>query len=222
VHNHAAHQIDIVRWIGGGRVRSVRAMVGTWDPERPIDGVYAGFLDFEDGVIATVVQNGYGYFDSDEFHFWIGQMGQPKTPERYSHARRTVIGLSREEEAGRKAGIGYGQRRERAVTRDRDFQAPHHSHFGVTIVSCARGDMRPSADGLYIYDEEGRREVPVPRGRTIKSNVVDELYKSVVNDRPPPHDGRWGKATLEVNLALLQSSAERKEVLLSHQVPTPD
>jgi len=222
VHNHAAHQLDIVRWIGGGRVRSVRAMAGTWDPERPIDGVYAGFLDFEDGAVATVVQNGYGYFDADEFHYWIGEMGQPKAPDHYSHNRRSVTALSRDEEAARKAAIGYGGRRQRAIASDEGQQAPNHPHFGVTIVSCARGDMRASADGVYIYDEEGRREVPVPLAKAVKSNVVDELYQAVANDRTPPHDGRWGKATLEVCLALLESSAQRKEVMLSHQVPTPD
>ena len=30
--SQGAHQIDIVRLLGGGRVRSVRAMTGNWDP----------------------------------------------------------------------------------------------------------------------------------------------------------------------------------------------
>jgi len=32
-------------------------------------------------------------------------------------------------------------------------------------------------------------------------------------------DGQWGKATLEVVLAILQSSKERREIALSHQAP---
>ena len=35
VFSQAAHQIDIVRLLGGGRVRSVRASTGAWDPARP-------------------------------------------------------------------------------------------------------------------------------------------------------------------------------------------
>jgi len=36
------------------------------------------------------------------------------------------------------------------------------------------------------------------------------------------HDGRWGAATLEVCLAMLESAEKRKEVFLSHQVPSPE
>jgi len=36
------------------------------------------------------------------------------------------------------------------------------------------------------------------------------------------HDGRWGAATLEVCLAILESAAKRKEIFLSHQVPSPE
>ena len=40
-----------------------------------------------------------------------------------------------------------------------------------------------------------------------------------------PHhfaDGRWGAATLEVCLAMLESAKQRKEIMLSHQVPSPE
>ena len=35
---------------------------------------------------------------------------------------------------------------------------------------------------------------------------------------PPNHDGRWGKATLEVALAIQQSAREGRDVALKHQV----
>jgi len=38
----------------------------------------------------------------------------------------------------------------------------------------------------------------------------------VVKARVPAHGGRWGKANLEVCLAVLASAQERREVLLSH------
>ena len=36
------------------------------------------------------------------------------------------------------------------------------------------------------------------------------------------HDGRWGEATLEVVLGIMQSARERREIYMSHQVPTAD
>ena len=36
---------------------------------------------------------------------------------------------------------------------------------------------------------------------------------------PVYHDGRWGMATLEVVLAMLESSREQREIHLTHQVP---
>ena len=39
------HQIDSVRLIGGGMVKSVRGATGQWMPERPIPGYYAAFLE---------------------------------------------------------------------------------------------------------------------------------------------------------------------------------
>jgi len=47
------------------------------------------------------------------------------------------------------------------------------------------------------------------------------LYEAVVNGRRPCADGRWGKATVEVVLAVLASAQERREVFLAHQVPLP-
>jgi len=36
------------------------------------------------------------------------------------------------------------------------------------------------------------------------------------------HGLRWGKATLEVSLAVLESASTRREVLLRHQIATAD
>ena len=80
VFNQAAHQVDIVRLIGGGRATSVRAMTGAWDAARPTEGAYAALLTFAEGAFASITYNGYGNFDSDEFQGWIGEMGQKKEP----------------------------------------------------------------------------------------------------------------------------------------------
>jgi len=46
--NQGPHQVDVVRLIGGGMVRSVRATTGIWDPTRPHEGSYVVYLEFED------------------------------------------------------------------------------------------------------------------------------------------------------------------------------
>ena len=52
--NQGPHQVDIVRQLGGGLVRSVRAQT-IWDPLRDCEGGWTCFLEFENGVPATLV-----------------------------------------------------------------------------------------------------------------------------------------------------------------------
>ncbi len=66
---------------------------------------------------------------------------------------------------------------------------------------------------------EEKREVALPSGQTGRDAVVAELYAAVVEGVPPAHGGLWGKANLEVCLAVLQSARERREVRLHHQTP---
>jgi hypothetical protein len=68
-----------------------------------------------------------------------------------------------------------------------------------------------------VDTREGRRDVPVadePRGTA----ELDELSAAVRDGKPVVHDGQWGLATLEVCLAIHQSSQTRQEVVLQHQV----
>jgi len=58
----------------------------------------------------------------------------------------------------------------------------------------------------------------LPAPKIPRVEVVDELHDAVVRDQPPLHDGVWAMATLEVLLAILQSSREKSEVRLSNQV----
>jgi phthalate 4,5-cis-dihydrodiol dehydrogenase len=48
--------------------------------------------------------------------------------------------------------------------------------------------------------------------------VIDEFYSAVVDGRPPLHDGEWSRATLEVCLAIRDSSQAQAEIALRHQV----
>ncbi len=100
IYNQVPHQVDIVRLLGGGLVRSVRSMAWILDPERPTEGSYVAFLQFEDGAAASMAFSGYDYFDSDEFHFWIGELGDEKPQGGHGKARAAIKAIGgREAEA---------------------------------------------------------------------------------------------------------------------------
>ena len=79
-----------------------------------------------------------------------------------------------------------------------------------------------SPNGVYVYGDDGRREIEVFGGRGVGTLEIQELYECLVHDRPIVHDGRWGMATMEVGEAIMKSAAERREIMLTHQVPVPD
>ena len=222
VFNQGPHQVDIVRLIGGGLVRSVRAMTGIWDETRRAEGAWAGYLEFEDGTPALLGYSGYGHFDTAELHFWIGEGAQPRDPEINAKARQRFQGSSQEEEATLKESMRYAGEREGQWLRETRQERHHQSFFGFTLVSCEKGDIRQSPDGLYIYGDEGKQERLLPPSLTAREAEIDELYQAVVGDRPVFHDGKWGEATLEVVLGMMESARERKEIFMSHQVPNPE
>ena len=205
VYRQGAHHFDIARVLGGGLVRSVRAVVGRWDPERPTEGAYTAFLEFEDGAAATLAFNGYDHFRTTELGFPIGEGGTEVEHESFGEARLALAASPANELALKKA------------RRSRQDRQRHQAFYGLTVVSCQRGDMRQSPDGLLVYGDTGRREEQLP-GVTGRDLMLDELYRAVFDDVQPSHDGRWGLATLEIQLAVLQSARERREASLSHQV----
>jgi phthalate 4,5-cis-dihydrodiol dehydrogenase len=214
VFNQAAHQVDIVRLIGGGRVASVRAATGTWDATRPTEGAYAALLTFAGGAFASLTYNGYGNFDSDEFQGWVGEMGQVKQP--YAAVARPRFASAKEETAFKNAR-NYGG----AEYRPPAAVAPMHQHFGTLLVSCERADLRAVPNGVMIYQNGTARLDAVPPPTVPRAEVIDELYQAVVNGVAPLHDGAWAMATLEAVLAILTSAREGRDVMLTHQVGLP-
>ncbi len=212
--NQVPHQIDTVRVLAGGKVRSVRARANVLDPARPTEGGCQALLQFDNGVSASLTYSGYDHFDTDEWHFGIGERGAQK-PLSHGAARR-ALAAAKEEAGLRTRNFAYGS--------SPAGLAPHQPHFGITIVTCADGDMRASADGVLIYGRDGMREIAIPRGEGLpgRREALDDLRAAIRTGRPPLHDGRWGKATVEVALAILKSSREGREIELQHQVSVPD
>jgi len=220
--NQGPHHVDIVRLIGGGMARSLRAMTGIWDKARGYEGSYTCYLEFEDGTPATLVYSGYGFFDTAELFSWVGEGGQYREPETNLKVRRRLREVrSAEDEERLKEGMRFGGRREGEYSHlwSGERKQPF---FGFTLVSCEKGDIRQTPTGLFIYGENDKREIDLPVGSRGREAEIEELYNAVVHKRPVFHDGRWGEATLEVCLAMLESAKERKEILLSHQVPSPE
>jgi nitrite reductase/ring-hydroxylating ferredoxin subunit len=123
-----------------------------------------------------------------------------------------------EEAALKRSSVRYGGSRARPIS----GTAPPPPFYGMTLVSCEKGDIRQSANGLFIYGEEAKQEIPLPTDETGRDAVVSELYEAVVNGHEPAHGKRWGKGNLEVCLAVLAAARARREVFLAHQTATLD
>ncbi len=186
------HQVDIVRCIGGGKVKTVSAVAGRWNSLFDTEGNFTAFLEFEDGTPATLVFNGYGYFDMTELTWDIGEGGK-KVSNRYQKNAMPLRAETRK---------GQGEKRQ--------------PFFGLTIVSCEKGDIRQSPNGLYVYTENGREEIICPPFMD-RAAELKKLYQAVVENKPAFTDGSWGKASFEVILAIYQSSREKKPVTLKYQ-----
>ena len=106
--SQGVHQIDIVRLLCGGQARSVYAMTGAWDPERPTEGAYTAILDFEGGSFANLTYSGYAHFDSDIWMDDVSELGGCKDPASYGVARRALGNLDPEAEARLKQTRTYG------------------------------------------------------------------------------------------------------------------
>jgi len=85
-------------------------------------------------------------------------------------------------------------------------------------VSCEAADLRPTPTGVMIYQNGAARLDPLSSPSVPRAEVIDELYAAVVNGTPPLHSGAWAMTTLEVCLAILQSSRESRDITLAHQV----
>lgn len=215
VFRQAPHQIEIVRRIGGGLVRRVLAYTGKWHPHFDTEGNYTALLEFEDGTPAVLVFSGYGYFNIADLTWGIGEGGYKAEPRYGKRAVTTgpvapavFYSRSRRGESA-SAGQGDGERQR--------FQPL----FGLTLVSCERGDIRQSPEGLYVYTDDGCEEAPCPPYED-RATELRELRDAIDEGRAVFPDGRWGRATLEVQLAILESAKTLRHVALSRQVAAPE
>ena len=91
------------------------------------------------------------------------------------------------EQKDAKEGMRFGAGAQHAASRGSGQTRPaagsraHIGWFGVTVASFERGDVRQSPNGIYIYDDAGRREVEVFGGRgTVLGSLIGALLHNCV------------------------------------------
>ena len=213
VFSQATHQIDIARLLGGGMVETVYATTGNYDPARPTEGVYSALLKFADGTVANLTYSGYGHFDSDEFTGWRGESGAVKDPANYGAARRALAEIGdADAEAALKADRAYGgpagASAPTAPPEDRS-----HEHFGLFIVSCARGDIRPGPDGVKVYANDGINSFPLAPPVVPRSEV--DALPEVPDAAPGPEQIAESRSEMEaLQKIIARMPQRRRDVLL--------
>ncbi|MEY3612242.1 MAG: hypothetical protein RJB14_1964 [Pseudomonadota bacterium] len=217
VFSQAAHQVDVVRLLAGTPARAVRAITGSWDTRRPTEGAYSALLSFDDGVWANLTYSGYGFFDTDVWMNGVGELGTPKSPLAHS-ATRLKHAQMRDEtaEAQAKAERNFGGRDFAGI----DTVTPaNYQHFGPVIVSCESADLQLLPNGVMIMDANGANLHRLAPPTVARQEVVDEIWAAARLGQSPLHDGKWSMATMEVCLALLQSSTLGQDIILRAQNP---
>jgi phthalate 4,5-cis-dihydrodiol dehydrogenase len=227
------HQLDIIRTIGGGLVRRISGITGTWDPNRVVAGAISAFLEFESGAVATAFNSGYDHLSSGSMVRGMSDRGPLVDPGRYATSRKARAASSVEEDLAAKDANRYGgANRGAAPARP---AAPRGGggedggggggwvSGGPVICSFDHADVWMSPEGLIVFGDEQQEEIKLkPAFGDGRWGRVNTFYEALLKDEVPPADGRWGKATLELILALYQSTEQRREIFLEHQTATKD
>lgn len=208
MYNQFPHQVDVLRTIADAPVTTISATCGSWDSARPTEAAIAAFMRFEDGVVASAVYSGYAHLLSDAFSIGLDHPGETR-----ASLREPLLGLSPQQEAQAKAESGYLARRRDLTTPP--VPASRHERFGVLVAGFEGADIVTSPTGLTVYGDGSIEEIAVPfgGGGGRRATVFDELAAALAG-RSPIHDGTWGRATLAVCLAAMESSASGREVVL--------
>lgn len=214
IFNQLPHQIDSIKAITGQRVVAVRAITGRLDPQRPTEGHCMALLTLDQGASAVAVYSGYDHFDSDELHYGIAEGGRAKKIN-HGGASRILRDLQGKSEAElRRERYGFGGPVSKAMSSNEGRKQPH---FGVMLVTCEQADLRVSPEGVFIYSHDGVSEAPADVGRSAfygQGDTIDELYDAITGKQPTMRDAEWGRDTVKVCLAILESSSTGLQIEL--------
>lgn len=217
------HQLDLLRTIGRGLVRSVRGSSMVWDPARRVNGAHSAYLEFASGAVCTAVYSGNDRYNTHELVYGF-RAGELVDPAKYAAARRELQSHTVEWEAEAARSERYGGERRQWPGASPGGRSASGSYIlgGPLIASYDHADIKLSPGGLMVYGDEKQWEIPLNTEEDGIDFRINAFYDSIVAESPLPCDGRWGAATVEVLEAIAQSGRERREILLSHQVAYAD
>jgi len=215
IYNQAPHPVDALRLLGGGLLRTVRAVTGEWMSERACPGYFSALFEFQDGTPATISYNGYGYMFGWEFVPWGETQPRREARDALNDYRRELRSGVADERKSREA-FRFGETGSELIPASDGAWTPVDA--GLMVASCERGEVRQSRDGLFVYDDRGRHDEPIRGSASARVNEYTELRDAVDGKGSPLHDGAWGMATLEAVIAIMRSAVTRSEITLHHQV----
>lgn len=199
VWNQLPHQIDMIRSLVDAPVRSVNASLHALDADRKVEALGSVMLTFTDGAVATLTYSGYDRFDTDVWHDWIGESGNQR--QAVHGSVRQQLSAGEDERRARIERMGFGGDAYRA------FDPVGAPHFGVLIVSCEKADLVQTARGFDVFSASGKSSVyvPITPKRPAHHAVWEELIDAAYG-ASAKHDGEFGRATVEVVLAIVESA----------------
>lgn len=225
------HQLDLLRTIGRGLVRSVRGSAPVWDPSRRVTGAHSAYFEFEGGASCTCVYSGHDHYSTGELVYGF-RAGELEDSESYGQARRELAShgnsvewetaAARAERYGGDRRVEAGGRSGGAASAGSEPRSGGWILGGPLIVSYDHADVKLSPGGLMVYGDDEQREIPLAIREDGRDFRLNSFYDAITTGCPLQCDARWGKATVEALLAIAESGRERREVLLQHQVAYAD
>jgi phthalate 4,5-cis-dihydrodiol dehydrogenase len=213
------HHFDFLRTIGGGLLRSVRGSCQILDPARRVTGAYTAFLEFTDGLVCTAVCSGYDHFNSRNYVRGFNGEAPLAPPAQHARARRAL---------GAHAGDPSWEEKQAADERyGGGGPVPDNGNTvssswllsGPLIASFEHADVRFSTAGLVVDGDREQWEIPLKDQGDGRDGRLKSFHRAVVEGAALPADGRWGKATQEVLVAIERSAETRSEIALTQQTP---
>jgi phthalate 4,5-cis-dihydrodiol dehydrogenase len=202
----APHQVEIARTIINRPVVAVTSIAGR--SPSPVDtvGNYSALLEFAGGVSASLVYNGYGYFNTAELTYGKEESGREFDPGSSARMRENKSwSLDKYGDAGLAV-------RDRGQSTSRANATRRWGFVGLTIISGDRGDMRQSEDGVTVYDENGSHQEDCSTDIGGLGVDFDEFYQALRLGGPLEHDARWGATTVRICEAIWNSHCEGRRI----------
>jgi phthalate 4,5-cis-dihydrodiol dehydrogenase len=213
------HHFDFLRTIGGGLLRSVRGNCQILDPARRVTGAYTAYLEFDDGLVCTAVCSGYDHFNSRDYvRGFRGEL--PLSPAgQHARARRNLEAHAADPnwEEGQATDERYGG--SGPVPDNGSVVSSSWLLSGPLVASFERSDVRFSSGGLVVDGDREQHEIPLKDQGDGRDGRLKSFHRAITEGAALPADGRWGKATQEVLVALERSAETQAEIPLIHQTP---